>query len=60
MGGRIGGSAVVHGHVSFYFVRVGAGGRLPAGFFGAGVEVIREVLRVGVAHFPLIGETGFE
>lgn len=57
-GGRVGGGAVVEGHVCFYFVRVGAGGRLPAGFFGGGVEVVGEVFGVGVADFPLGGEAG--
>jgi len=49
---RIGGGGVVYGHVRFYFLRVGAGGWFPAGFLGGGIEVIGEVLRIGVADFP--------
>ena len=50
---------MVDGHVGFYFLGVGAGGWFPAGFFGAGVEVVGEVFGVGMADFPLGGETGF-
>ena len=39
-GGRVGGGAVVEGHVGLYLVRVGAGRGLPAGFLGGGVEVV--------------------
>lgn len=59
MRGRVGGRAVVGCHVGFYFVRVSAGGWVPAGFFGRGVEVVREVFGVGVSNFPLGGKTGF-
>ena len=60
-GRRVGGgaaAAVVLRHVGFYLVRVCAGGGLPAGFLGAGVEVVGEVFGVGVADFPLGGEAG--
>lgn len=57
-GRRVGGGAVVEGHVGFDFVRVGAGGRLPAGLLGGGVEVVGQVFGVGVPDFPLGGETG--
>lgn len=56
--GRVGGGTVVKGHVGFYLVRVRARGGFPAGFFGGGVEVVGEVFGVGVADFPLGGETG--
>ena len=39
-GGRVGGGAVVDGHVGLYLVRVCAGRGLPAGFLGGGVEVV--------------------
>ena len=58
---RVGGgaaAAVVLRHVGFYLVRVCAGGGLPAGFLGGGVEVVGEVFGVGVADFPLGGEAG--
>ena len=54
-----GGCGVVQGHVCFYFFGVGAGGRLPAGFFCVRVEVVGEVFGVGVADFPGGGEAGF-
>lgn len=60
-GRRVGGgaaAAVVLRHVGFYLVRVCAGGGLPAGFLGGGVEVVGEVFGVGVADFPLGGEAG--
>ena len=56
--GRVGGGAVVEGHVLFYFVRVGARGRLPAGLLCGGVEVVGQVFGVGVPDFPFGGETG--
>ena len=56
--GRVGGGAVVQGHECFYFLRVGARGWFPAGFFGGGVEVVGEVFGIGVPDFPLGGETG--
>lgn len=56
-GGRRRG-AVVLGHVGFELFGVGAGGGLPAGFFGRGVEVVGEVFGVGVADFPGGGEAG--
>ena len=46
------------GHVGFYLVRVRAGGWFPAGFFGGGIEVVGEIFGVGMADFPLGGETG--
>lgn len=52
-GRRVGGGAVVQGHVGFDLVGVGAGGRFPAGLLGRGVEVVGEVLGVGVPDFPL-------
>ena len=39
-GGRVGGGAVVDGHIGLYLVRVGAGRGLPAGLLGGGVEVV--------------------
>ncbi len=58
-GGVMGGcGGVVQGHVGFYFFGIGAGGGFPAGFFGGGVEVVREVFGVGVADFPGWGEAG--
>jgi len=49
---------VVGGHEGFQGFGVGACRGLPAGFFGAGVEVVGEVFRVGVADFPGGGEAG--
>ena len=57
-GGRVGGGAVVQGHVGLYLVRVGAGRGFPAGFLGGGIEVVGQVLGVGVPDLPLGGETG--
>ena len=57
-GGRVGGGAVVEGHVGLYLVRVGTGRGFPAGFLGGGVEVVGQVLGVGVSDFPLGGEPG--
>ena len=54
-----GGGGVVQGHVGFYSFGIAAGGGLPAGFFGVGVEVVGEVFGVGVADFPGGGEAGF-
>lgn len=48
------------GHVDLELVNVGAGGGLPAGSLGRAVEIIREVLGLGVADFPVFGETGFD
>lgn len=39
-------------HVQFQFLSVGVGRRFPARFFGGGVEVVGEVLGVGVANLP--------
>lgn len=39
-GRRVGGGAVVEGHVGLNFFRVGAGRGFPAGFLGGGVEVV--------------------
>lgn len=44
-------------HVGLEFVRVGSGRGFPARLFGGGIEVVGEVLRVGVAHFPAFWET---
>ena len=59
IGGRVRGSAVMQGHVCFYFLGVGAGGWFPAGFFCAGVEVVGKVFGVGVADFPGWREASF-
>lgn len=56
--GQGGGRAVMGGHVGFQLVGVGAGGGLPAGFFGRMVEVVRQIFGIGMAHFPGGGEAG--
>lgn len=53
-----GGGGVVRRHVGFEEGGVGAGGGFPAGFLVGGVEVVGQVLGVGVAHFPGGGESG--
>lgn len=47
------GGAVVSGHVEFQFVRVGILGRFPARFMRLLVEVVGQVLGVGVPDFPV-------
>ena len=51
--------AVMSCHVGFDFFGISAWGRVPARFFGVNVEVVGEVFGVGMADFPLSGETGF-
>ena len=53
------GLGVVCGHVGLDEGWVCAGGGLPAGFLGGGVEVVGEILGVGVADFPAGREAGF-
>ena len=50
--------AVVRGHVVLELVGVGVCGRLPAGDLVDGVEVVGEVLGVGMAHLPVGREAG--
>lgn len=50
--------AVVLGHVDLELLGVGAGGRLPATILVGRVEVVRQVLGLRVAHFPVGGEAG--
>lgn len=50
-------SAVVAGHVMLELVAVGASGGLPSRDLVGGVEVVGQALGVGVAHFPVGGET---
>jgi hypothetical protein len=50
--------AVVSGHVVLQLLRVGALRGFPAGDLVGRVEVVREVLGVGVAHLPVGRETG--
>ena len=50
---------MVRCHVGFYEAGVGAGRGLPSGLFDAGVEVIGEVLAIGVADFPVRGKARF-
>lgn len=50
--------AVVLGHVVLELFRVCSLGRLPAGNLLGRVEVVWEVLGVGVAHLPVGGKTG--
>ena len=45
--------AMVLRHVNLQLFGVRPGRRLPAGFLGRRVEVVGEVLRVGVAHLPV-------
>ena len=49
--------AMVGGHVVLELVRVGAGGGFPAGDFVDRVEVVGKVFGVGMANFPVGGET---
>lgn len=57
-GATRGGGAVVLGHVDLELLGVGAGGRLPAAALLDGVEVVGQVLGLGVTHFPVGGEAG--
>lgn len=50
--------AVVLGHVDLELLGVGAGGWLPAAVLVGRVEVVGQVLRLRVAHFPVGGEAG--
>lgn len=50
--------AVVGSHVVLQLVRVGPCRRLPAGDLFGGIEIVGEVLGVGVSYFPAVGETG--
>lgn len=52
------GGAVVGAHVMLERLAIGAGGGLPSALLGRGIEVIREVLGVGVSNLPSAGETG--
>lgn len=49
---------MVFGHVVLELLGVGARRRLPARDFVDGIEVVGEVLRIGVAHFPVGRKTG--
>lgn len=49
--------AVVGRHVVLQPLGVGACRGLPSRVFGLGVEVIGQILRVGAAHLPSLGET---
>lgn len=51
---------MVLGHVDLELVDVGARGGLPAGGLGRAVEVVGQVLGLGVADFPVFGETGLD
>lgn len=53
-----GASAVVGGHVVLEFLAVGSGGRFPTRDLFLGVEVVGQVLGVGVTNLPVGGETG--
>lgn len=57
-GTMAGASAVVSSHVVLKLFAVGSGRRLPSGYLVLGVEVVGQVLGVGVANFPVGGETG--
>ena len=46
--------AVVFRHKVLQLVRVGACWGLPSRVFSDGVEVVREVLRIGAAHLPSV------
>lgn len=50
---------MVGGHVELELLAVGAGGGFPARGAVDGVEVVGEVLGVGVANLPAGRETGF-
>jgi hypothetical protein len=60
-GGGVGpAAAVVFGHVELELVGVGLGGRLPSGLALLDVEVVGQVLGVGVPDFPVLGQAGVE
>jgi len=40
-------------HESLQLFGVGAGWWFPSGFFGGWVEIVREVLRIGMTNLPL-------
>lgn len=50
-------AGMVVGHVQFQSLGVGARRWLPAGLLCGGIEIVRQVLRVRVANFPVLGET---
>ena len=51
------GGAVVGAHVVLEGLAVGAGGRLPSALLGRGIEIIREILGVGVSDLPAARKT---
>jgi hypothetical protein len=51
--------AVVICHILLECIRVGAGWGLPSRVFSFGVEIVREVLCIGTAHLPTLGQTGW-
>lgn len=57
-GARTGARAVVGSHVVLELLGIGACGGLPSRDLVGGVEVVGEVLGVGVAHFPSGRKTG--
>ncbi len=57
-GVRPGAGAVVRSHVVLELVAVGSGGRLPSRNLLGHVEVVRELLGLGVSNFPVGRETG--
>ena len=52
------GRAVVGAHVMLEGLAVGAGRRLPSALLGRRVEIVGEVLGVGVSNLPAAGKTG--
>lgn len=58
-GAGTGAGAMMGGHVMLELVGVGAGRGLPSRDLFSVVEVVGEVLGVGVADFPVGGEPGF-
>lgn len=50
-------SAVMLGHVRLQLLGIGSLGRLPLGDLLRLVEVVRQILGVGVAHLPAGGKT---
>lgn len=51
-------SAMVDSHVVLELLDIGTGRGLPSRLAVGGVEVVREVLGVGVADFPALGQAG--
>ena len=49
-------AAVVLGHVDFELLDIGAERGLPAGVLFGGVEVVRQLLAVAMAHLPSGGQ----